>query len=289
MFPGRSIAAAALVCLAIPASSAKAQQADKAGQTDVIGLQLGMSRADIEKTLRAHNPEFKFKEQAQDIVLPNGRPALDAATGEPRKFLTYLIAEFHAGGDNPYWKPIRELVITAFAGEPGKEVAGSISRAVAFEPGQEPPTATVADGLKAKYGAKPTGYLDAKTAHEYSWYFDTRGRYQEGNGKSSSIEPVIGGCTIYRVYNNFAIDAKVGVRIAPATNDRENCGQLVSAKIVARDDNPGIAAGLGVFLSNEKYFHEGLIARKAYIAALQAGAQAKDAEAAKQRGQGVKF
>lgn len=140
-------------------SSEKSPPAKKPSGTNIVGLELGMSREQLLAAIRAHSTKLNIMEHASDIVVRD-------SYSQPFKVDTY-VAEIQAFWDQRArgykQSDPKEKISVVFTGPPGEHQAESIQRDVRYVDSRTYPSYDgLVQALLGKYG--PADLIDRKSA-----------------------------------------------------------------------------------------------------------------------------
>lgn len=263
--------------------SALAQKIQNPNDLDIVGLRLGMSRAEAEKNLKSHNPNFALAYYMENVI--NGK-------NDGPKFLTQIVARDgtlakSSDGQRTYWSDIKEMIKLYFTGEPGKEIVTIIGRGVVFKEGERPAGINIINALKNKYGNAPTIFSGEYAQRYIAWYYNTKEFYETGEITKHHNNVMIEECLVDS--GEFFDKRDNLIEISLSTAGTEDCGVKLTAQIHLGDPNFELSWGVGTMLSNPALLLRGQIARSEYSRHILDSSREQEIEAAKKRGQDTKF
>jgi hypothetical protein len=151
-----------LILMDISSPLRAAQGAPNPAGFDILGMKLGMSVAEIQAAIKAHNPSLPIdirKQPINDQKLGVGKFMEILAAGPP-----------YTGG-----LPAQEIIEVAFTvTQPGR--AFYIVRRAPFPPNQRPLVDKTVQQVREKYGPESSQDVNSAGITDVSWVFDKAGK-----------------------------------------------------------------------------------------------------------------
>jgi hypothetical protein len=199
-----------LILIDISSPLRAAQGASNPAGFDIVGMKLGMSVAEIQAAIKAHNPSLPIdirKQPINDQKLGVGKFMEILAAGPP-----------YTGG-----LPAHEIISVAFTmTQPGR--AFYIGRRAPFPPNQGPLVDKTVQQVREKYGPESHQSVNSAGATDVSWVFDKAGKqlFSTGPTDLGTCATVMGNLSNGNRSFSYEVSPNIGLN-QPASYWRE-CG-----------------------------------------------------------------
>src|SRR5262249_26066740 len=133
-----------------------------ADKVDILGIRLGMTKADALKVIREYNPEMVFQDE-QSRVWPEASAEASLPTVAARKILP--------PPPNSHDRKLTELIRVVLSGVAGEDRVLALERAIVFADGSQPSLQQLTTDLRDKFG-EPT----ERTNESLLWNYGPAGK-----------------------------------------------------------------------------------------------------------------
>lgn len=241
---------------------------------DVVGVRPGLTYEEAANIVLCTNDLMVVNETGRSFQIQTYgqklRQGFQAAFAKervqrtPEQIMRDLSDSAMARGSNRVVRDVRpgeSRWYVATMGLPGKERVISAAREEWFEEGRYPTLASVEEALVAKYGKPSTGLQQDQRRWQLQWTYDLRQR------------PVTEASPLHQQCRGQA-------NPDGATSFSPDCGIVVQAVLVARQDNPQLAESLQVGVLDHAGGYEAITSTERALEELEARRRAHEVESA---------
>ena len=245
---------------------------------DIVGLKLGMARADALNFARCLDKEafVSFEGhwlqglRTQGIKLAPQAFATRVGETAPCKFRSYDDMQ-KCGPGNRVWNHVAEMITVTSPGVPGREKVMGIWREQHFKPGEMPAAETLLPALVQKYGPPQATQTQPNAWIRLDWLQDASGT------------PLTPGSRGHGACRGISARAQDGQSWSEA------CGLTLTAMIVLSRENPLLAKELNIGLVHQQALYALGTSLQAELQAMEQKRRQQEVEQSKSSGANLKL